>query len=167
LRVEAGPLHASAIPRPSDFHTPVDGIDIQIIGHAHGFAGRVVDDRERQRCSGSMLAEPMLDLQRHLVLSACQFLRRKDFVANVRVSLGASPDSILMRGGSAIISPYGRVLAGPHFDGETILTADIDLNDITRARFSFDVAGHYSRPDVFHLIVNEAPMPAVAIKPKN
>lgn len=59
---------------------------------------------------------------RCFVLSACQFLRRKDFVSEVRVSLGESPDSVLMRGGSAIISPYGRVLAGPHFDGETILT---------------------------------------------
>lgn len=104
---------------------------------------------------------------RCFVLSACQFLRRKDFASDVRVSLGESPDSVLMRGGSAIINPFGRVLAGPHFDGEAILTADIDLNDITRAKFSFDVAGHYSRPDVFQLVVNEAPMPAVVTKPKS
>jgi len=104
---------------------------------------------------------------RCFVLSACQFIRRKDFPADVRVSAGESPDSVLMRGGSAIISPYGRVLAGPYFDGETILTADINLNDITRARFGFDVAGHYSRPDVFQLIVNEAPMSSVVIKPKS
>jgi len=104
---------------------------------------------------------------RCFVLSACQFLRKRDYPDDVRVSSGDSPDSVLMRGGSAIISPYGRVLAGPHFDGETILTADIDLNDITRARFGFDVAGHYSRPDVFQLIVNEAPMSAVLTKPKN
>ena len=61
-----------------------------------------------------------------------------------------------MRGGSAIINPLGQVLAGPHFDGETILTATLDLHDIRRGKFDFDVVGHYSRPDVFQLTVNEA-----------
>jgi nitrilase len=99
---------------------------------------------------------------RCFVLTACQFIRKKEFPATVRVSLGDSPDAVLMRGGSAIIGPLGNVLAGPHFDGETILTADLDLNDIGRGKFDFDVVGHYSRPDVFQLIVNEAPMRAVA-----
>ena len=67
-----------------------------------------------------------------------------------------------MRGGSAIISPLGKVLAGPDFEGETILpTADIDLGEIGRGKFDFDVVGHYSRPDVFQLSVNESPMRAV------
>ena len=101
---------------------------------------------------------------RCFVLSACQFIRKKDFPDTVRVSLGDSPDAVLMRGGSAIISPLGRVLAGPDFEGETILTAVLDLNDIGRGKFDFDVAGHYSRPDVFQLIVNEAPMNPVVAK---
>jgi len=95
---------------------------------------------------------------RCFVLTACQFIRRKDFPDTVRVSLGDSPDAVLMRGGSAVISPLGEVLAGPHYEGETILTADLDLNDIGRGKFDFDVAGHYARPDVFRLIVNETPM---------
>jgi len=98
---------------------------------------------------------------RCFVLTACQFLRKGDFPATVRVSLGDSPDAVLMRGGSAIINPIGKVLAGPHFGGETILAATLDLNDIGRGKFDFDVAGHYSRPDVFQLRVNEAPMRAV------
>jgi len=102
---------------------------------------------------------------RCFVLTACQFIRKKDFPDSVRVSLGESSESVLMRGGSAIISPLGRVLAGPHFDGETILTADLDLNEIGRGKFDFDVVGHYSRPDVFQLTVNEAPTPAVVVKP--
>jgi nitrilase len=102
---------------------------------------------------------------RCFVLTACQFIRRKEFPTNVRVSLGDSPDAILMRGGSAIISPLGKVLAGPSFEGETILTATLDLNDIGRGKFDFDVAGHYSRPDVFELSVNEAPMRPVVAKP--
>ena len=102
---------------------------------------------------------------RCFVLTACQFIRKKDFPDTVRVSLGDSPDAVLMRGGSAIINPLGKVLAGPHFQGETILTAALDLNDIGRGKFDFDVAGHYSRPDVFQLIVNVAPMRAVVTKP--
>ncbi len=101
---------------------------------------------------------------RCFVLTACQFIRKKDFPETVRVSLGDSPDAVLMRGGSAIIGPLGKVLAGPHFEGETILTAALDLNDIGRGKFDFDVAGHYSRPDVFRLIVNEAPTPSVCVR---
>jgi nitrilase len=98
---------------------------------------------------------------RCFVLTACQFIRKKDFPDSVRVSLGDTPEAVLMRGGSAIINPLGQVLAGPHFGGETILTADLDLKDIGRGKFDFDVTGHYSRPDVFQLNVNEAPMQAV------
>jgi nitrilase len=98
---------------------------------------------------------------RCFVLTACQFMRKKDFPDTVRVSLGDSPEAVLMRGGSAIVNPLGQVLAGPHFGSEIILTADLDLNDIGRGKFDFDVTGHYSRPDVFQLSVNEAPMKAV------
>jgi nitrilase len=101
---------------------------------------------------------------RCFVLTACQFLRKKDIPETVRVSLGDSPDAVLMRGGSAVINPLGEVLAGPHYEGETILTANLDLNDIARGKFDFDVAGHYSRPDVFQLIVNEAPASPVIAK---
>jgi nitrilase len=44
------------------------------------------------------------------------------------------------------------------------LTVALELNDIGRGKFDFDVAGHYSRPDVFQLIVNEAPMNPVVAK---
>lgn len=103
---------------------------------------------------------------RCFVLTACQFLRKKDFPDTVRVSLGDSPDSVLMRGGSAIVSPLGKVLAGPQFEGETILTATLDLGEIGRGKLDFDVVGHYSRPDVFQLQVNEAPLHPVVAKTK-
>jgi nitrilase len=70
-----------------------------------------------------------------------------------------------MRGGSAIIDPLGQVLAGPVFDEEALLTADLDLEALARAKFDFDVAGNYARPDVFSLTVNEKPQPAVTVKP--
>ncbi len=101
---------------------------------------------------------------RCFVLTSCQFLRKRDFPQSVRMSLGDSPDAVIMRGGSAIVSPLGKVLAGPDFNGESILTADLDLAEIGRGKFDFDVAGHYSRPDVFQLHVNESPAPAVVTK---
>jgi len=100
---------------------------------------------------------------RCFVLTACQFIRKRDFPASVRIAVGETPDAILMRGGSAVVGPLGNVLAGPNYEGEAILTADLDLNDIGRGKFDFDVVGHYARPDVFQLEVNERPMPAVNV----
>lgn len=64
----------------------------------------------------------------------------------------------MWQGGSAIISPLGDVLAGPLYNEEGILYADLDLAEVARGKFDFDVVGHYARPDVFQLIVNEEPM---------
>ena len=60
-------------------------------------------------------------------------------------------DGFLLRGGSAIIAPDGRYIAGPVFDEEVILTAEIDFSEIDKEKMSLDVSGHYSRPDVFDL----------------
>lgn len=72
-----------------------------------------------------------------------------------------NPDAILCRGGSLIVSPLGEILARPAFDGETVLVADLDLGEILRGKYDFDVVGHYARPDIFRLYVNESPKPAV------
>ena len=64
---------------------------------------------------------------------------------------------IMCRGGSAIVSPLGKILAGPLYDQEGILFADLDLGAVARSKFDFDVVGHYARPDVFQLRVNENP----------
>jgi nitrilase len=68
---------------------------------------------------------------------------------------------VMCRGGSTIISPLGKVLAGPLYDREGILVASLDLGSIARSKFDFDVVGHYARPDVFQLVVNEKPMQSV------
>jgi nitrilase len=94
---------------------------------------------------------------RCFVLSACQFLRRSDCPPAYACVQGDDPDTVLIRGGSCIVAPLGQVLAGPRFDGECILTADLDLAEIPRGKLDFDVAGHYARPDVFRLHVNERP----------
>jgi nitrilase len=64
---------------------------------------------------------------------------------------------VMCRGGSVIVSPLGEVLAGPLYDEEGILYADLDMGEVVRGKFDFDVVGHYARPDVFKLVVNEGP----------
>jgi hypothetical protein len=71
----------------------------------------------------------------------------------------ADQPEVLCRGGSAIVSPLGELLAGPLYDREGILYAELDIGEIVRARFDFDVVGHYARPDVFHLDINDTPTP--------
>jgi nitrilase len=73
---------------------------------------------------------------------------------------------VMCRGGSAIVSPLGEVLAGPLFDREGILTAELDLGEVARSRLDFDVVGHYARPDVFRLEVNERPARSVSAAPE-
>jgi nitrilase len=92
---------------------------------------------------------------RCFVLSACQFLTRRQFPDDLHNTITDDPDAVLMRGGSMIVGPLGDVLAGPNYDGETVLTAEIDTDDITRAQFDLDLNGHYARPDLFRLLVNE------------
>jgi nitrilase len=53
------------------------------------------------------------------------------------------------------------VLAGPCYTGETVLTAELDTEDVVRGKFDFDVVGHYARPDLFSLTVDERPMAVV------
>ncbi len=79
----------------------------------------------------------------------------------------SSQPEVICRGGSSIISPFGEVLAGPLYDREGILYAELDMTEIIRSKVDFDVTGHYARPDVFQLIVNEESMPPVKTKSSN
>jgi nitrilase len=101
---------------------------------------------------------------RCFVLSANQFARRSDYPADYPIDGDPGPDEVLCRGGSVIVSPLGEILAGPEVGGEAILRADLDLSAIAEAKYDFDVVGHYARPDVFRLTVNEQPAPAVVVE---
>jgi len=93
---------------------------------------------------------------RCFVLGCNQFVTREMYPAGLRDMIDFSGQSdVLCRGGSAIVSPLGEVIAGPLYDQEGILFADLDLGEIVRGKVDFDVVGHYARPDVFQLIVNE------------
>jgi nitrilase len=71
---------------------------------------------------------------------------------------------VLCRGGSAVYSPLGDRVAGPLWDQEGILLAELDLGEIARGKFDFDVTGHYARPDVFQLWVNQDPQPPIELE---
>jgi nitrilase len=114
--------------------------------------------------------ETWLSTMRHValegrcyVLSCNQFTRRRDFPPDIPNTLADAPDDVVSSGGSCIIGPLGDVLAGPAREGEEILYADIDLDEIARGKYDFDVVGHYARPDVFTLLVNEQPSVPVVV----
>ena len=102
------------------------------------YCAPTVDDRERWTATMRHIALE----GRCFVLCACQY-------------------TDLIAGGSVIIDPSANILAGPARGGETILTAELDLADISRTKWEFDATGHYARPDIFSLLVNESPMPSV------
>src|SRR4051812_39821906 len=92
---------------------------------------------------------------RCFVLSCNQFNRRRDFPADYRTRFGDDPETVVCRGGSCIVDPFGNFLAGPNTDGEAILVAEIDRAQIIRGKYDLDVVGHYARPDIFQLHVDE------------
>ncbi len=105
---------------------------------------------------------------RCFVLSACQFARRSDYPNDYPFDGAPLADAdnapVLIDGGSLIVDPLGEVLAGPNYDGECILTAEIDRGLIAAGKFDLDVVGHYARPDIFQLHVDEREKSAVVTK---
>ncbi|WP_440979553.1 carbon-nitrogen hydrolase family protein [Sphingomonas pseudosanguinis] len=110
-----------------------------------------VDERDIWRSSMRHIAHE----GRCFVISACQ-------VQPSPAELGMTmehwdADRPLIGGGSMIVGPLGDVLAGPLERETGLITASIDMEDVIRARYDLDVVGHYSRPDVFSLHVDERP----------
>ena len=102
---------------------------------------------------------------RCFVLGCNQFLTKEMYPDDLEDldELDEHPD-VMCRGGSVIISPFGDVMAGPLYDKEGMLFADLDLAEVARGKYDFDVVGHYARPDVFQLVVNESPLLPVVKK---
>lgn len=88
---------------------------------------------------------------RCFVVAAGAIMQVRDLPAELAPTpdLAADPAAFVLRGGSVIIGPDGTVLAGPVYDEELIITAEIDLARLPEERMTLDVAGHYARPDVF------------------
>jgi nitrilase len=93
---------------------------------------------------------------RCFVLSCNQYVTKDMYPTDLACydELSSSPHE-MCAGGSAIVGPLGEYIVEPVFGREEILLADLDLRLIAYSRFDFDVVGHYARPDVFQLLVNE------------
>lgn len=88
---------------------------------------------------------------RCFVLGCNQILTSEIYPESIKKTLDPSHSSLPSTGGSVIFSPLGKALAGPLYDKEGILTAEIDQREIIKAKMDFDVIGHYARNDVFDL----------------
>jgi nitrilase len=102
---------------------------------------------------------------RCFVMGCNQYVTRGMYPDDLEIKeeLQAWPE-VLCRGGSAIYGPLGDLLAGPLWDQEGTLYAELDLADVARGKFDFDVTGHYARPDVFQLWVNQDPQLPVELE---
>lgn len=112
------------------------------------------DQRDGWQCSMRHIALE----GRCFVLSCNQFVTKDMYPSDLACfsDLEQQPE-VMSRGGSAIIDPLGNYVAGPLWDKEGILVADLDLEAVVEARYDFDVMGHYGRPDVFTLLIDEEP----------
>jgi nitrilase len=115
------------------------------------YCAPTVDDRETWAPSMQHIAFE----GRCFVLSAVQYLRRTDYPSSI--DLPPTESDVIIKGGSVIVNPQGQILAGPNRTGECVLTADLNLDEIIEGKFDLDVTGHYARPDIFKLEVNDAP----------
>jgi nitrilase len=99
---------------------------------------------------------------RCFVLGCNQFVTRSMYPPDLpmRYELADQPE-VMCRGGSVIISPLGDVLAGPLYDEEGILYAELDMGQVLRSKVDFDAVGHYARSDVLQLLVDDQPNPPV------
>jgi nitrilase len=100
---------------------------------------------------------------RVFVVGVAPLLRGADVPEGVpgRGEVWGGEDDWMCRGLSTIVGPDGDIMAGPLLEQEGILYADVDVAVARRSRAEFDPVGHYSRPDVFRLTVDEGARPSV------
>ena len=94
---------------------------------------------------------------RAFVIAPCHFQRASSYPDDFPLAALLEGRDVLGRGGCAILGPDGTYLAGPLYDEEGILYAELDPDLLRRARQRFDPAGHYHRPDVLQLNVRDCP----------
>ena len=93
---------------------------------------------------------------RCFVLGCNQYVTRSMYPKEYQ-PLVAEENEILCRGGSVIVSPLGKIIAGPLFDKAGAVIASIDLDEVVKSKLDFDVVGHYTRDDIFHFHADGQP----------
>ena len=76
------------------------------------------------------------------MLGCNQFVTRDMYPEKYREELHGQPE-VMSRGGSVVVGPLGGLIAGPLWDEEGILYADINLDEVVKSKMDFDVVGHY------------------------
>jgi nitrilase len=114
--------------------------------------------------------EPWLSTMRHVakegravVIGCCQAVRKDDIPDDLsfKSKYLSGIDGWINPGGSVIVDPDGKIMAGPASEVETILYADVRPEQLVGPRWQLDIAGHYARPDVFELIVHRRQTPMI------
>jgi nitrilase len=100
---------------------------------------------------------------RVFVIGVAPLLRGSDVPDHVpgRQEVWGGEDDWMCRGGTAIVGPGGDLLAGPLMEEEGILYTELDAATARRSRAEFDPVGHYSRPDVFRLSIDDRAKPQI------
>ena len=89
-------------------------------------------------------------------INSDMIVRRSSYPADIHErEMAEQLPEYVCRGGSCVIDPYGHYVTQPVWDEETIIYADLDMNLPAACKMEHDAVGHYSRPDVLELIVNE------------
>jgi len=117
--------------------------------------------------------EPWLSTLRHIakegrcfVVGCCSALHKDDIPDRLpfKEEYLQGAGDWLNPGGSAIVDPDGKLVAGPAHETETILYAEFEPAQLTGPRWQLDTAGHYARPDVFELHVHRQAKPFIVME---
>jgi nitrilase len=93
---------------------------------------------------------------RCFVLGCNQYFTKSMYPKNYQSLVDDEPET-MCRGGSIIVAPNGKIIAGPLYDKAGVLLAELDLEEIKLNKLDFDVIGHYARNDIFQLEVKDQP----------
>jgi predicted amidohydrolase len=103
-------------------------------------------------------------LSRGEMMEGYRSLGEESAAIEILESIPGGDDDLVLHGGSAIICPDTSYIAGPVSGEACILYAKLDLSLVAEGNLALDVSGHYSRPDVFTLHVNDEPQEGVVLR---
>ena len=116
--------------------------------------------------------EPWLSTLRHIAkegrvyVIGCSIAMRKQDIPDrfeFKAKYYSEVGEWINKGDSAVVSPDGKLVAGPLNAEEGILYAELDPRQMRGSKWNLDVAGHYARPDVFRLTVSKEDRPMIAV----